>query len=232
MDPFVRDPFDVFDPFVMDPFYHPQRSAMSRSINNSLNSMANIMQSLNDATNLVLGSNPKSKRREIVESPDKYEIFINVPEGMETKDITLELVRNDEVLHLSGVHKAEKDNIVSESRINRMFTLGKNADTSKISAKLSGGVVAVTVPKIEVDKVKESRRIEISEEKVSNADDKADTDDATVKAKNTEDAQDTVEEREGTSSNVEEEGEVNKSSETEDWEKVQSDDEELEITED
>merc|ERR1712232_1078142 len=53
----------------------------------------------------------------------------------------------------------------SESRISRMFTLGKNADASKISAKLSDGVVEVTVPKVEVDKVKESRKIEISEEK-------------------------------------------------------------------
>lgn len=57
---------------------------------------------------------------------------------MEARDITLELVRNEEVLHLSGVHKAEKENIVSESWISRMFTLKKNADVSKISAKLSG----------------------------------------------------------------------------------------------
>ena len=44
---------------------------------------------------------------------------------MDARDITLELVRNEEVLHLSGVHKAEKENIVSESWISRMFTLKK-----------------------------------------------------------------------------------------------------------
>merc|ERR1712232_698631 len=103
-------------------------------------------------------------RPEIVESPDKYEILINMPERLKTKDITLELVRNNEVLHLSGEHKVEKDNIMRHSRINRMFTLGKNADVSKISAKMSKGVLQVTVPKVEVDEVKENRKIEISED--------------------------------------------------------------------
>merc|ERR1712013_363260 len=58
----------------------------------------------------------------------------------------------------------EKDNIMRHSRINKMFRLSKNADVSKISAKLSKGVLQVTVPKVEVDEVKENRKIEISED--------------------------------------------------------------------
>merc|ERR1712232_884573 len=162
MDPFFRDPFD---PFEINSFFYPERAISRRN----KQSLANIMQSLDDATNLIMRSNstPNRRRREIVESSDKFEIFIDVPEGMEAKDITLELVRNDEVLHLSGIHKVEKDNIVSESRISRMFTLGKNTDPAKISAKLSDGVLVVTVPKVEVEEVKESRKIEIAEETVS-----------------------------------------------------------------
>merc|ERR1712232_484538 len=108
MDPFFRDPFD---PFEINSFFYPERAIARRN----KQSLANIMQSLDDATNLIMRSNstPNRRRREIVESSDKFEIFIDVPEGMEAKDITLGLVRNDEVLHLSGIHKVEE---VKESR--------------------------------------------------------------------------------------------------------------------
>merc|ERR1712232_281635 len=198
---------------------------------------------LDDATNLIMRSKTMSKRREIVESPDKYEIFIDVPEGMDAKDITLELVRNEEVLHLSGVHKAEKENIVSESRISRMFTLGKNADASKISAKLSDGVVEVTVPKVEVDKVKESRKIEISEEKGRKKNKAADEDEDEDEVNNidgegkSDEVVSEVKDDEGTEDASEEEmpGDVEESIKDEkddgEWEEVKNSDDELEITE-
>lgn len=246
MDPFFRDTYDPFDPFEMESLFYPRRTVTRRNINNNLNSMANMvnaMQSLDDATNLIMRSKTMSKRREIEESPDKYEIFIDVPEGMEAKDITLELVRNEEVLHLSGVHKAEKENIVSESRISRMFTLGKNADVSKISAKLSDGVVEVTVPKVEVDKVKESRKIEISEEKVRKKNKAAEEDEDEDEVNNidgegkSDEVVSEVKDNEGTEDASEEEmpGDVEESIKDEkddgEWEEVKNSDDELEITE-
>ena len=50
-----------------------------------------------------------------------------------------------------------------------MFKLGDNADKSNISAKMFDGVLKVTVPKVKVEEVKASRKIEIVQDALPKA---------------------------------------------------------------
>lgn len=137
----LLDPFHFIDPFEMRTFSYRQPYVMRRNKNNLVD--------------------------EIKESLDKFEININIPKGMNANDINLELMRNGEILRFRGSHKIEKDNIMRQSQISRMFTLGKNADTSKVIAKLSDGLLQVTVPKIVRDEEPVNIKIEITENAVA-----------------------------------------------------------------
>ena len=131
------DPVHIMDPFEMDIVAYRQPYLMRRNKNNLAD--------------------------EINESLDNFKININIPKGMKANDISLELMRNGEILRLHGSYRIEKDNIVTQSQISRMFKLGKNADTSKVSAKLSDGVLQVIVPKIHRDVESANIKIDITE---------------------------------------------------------------------
>ena len=135
------DPFHFIDPFEINSVSYRQPYLMRRNKNNPAD--------------------------EIKEDLEKFEININIPKGMTANDINLELMRNSEILRLSGSYKIEKNNIVRQSEISRMFTLGPNADTSKVSAKLSDGVLQVTVPKIKRDEALVNIKIDITDNSVA-----------------------------------------------------------------
>lgn len=113
----------------------------------SSNGLTTFFRDFDDAAGRIMTQNTVSLRSEVSETTTGYDISIDVP-GMNANDISLQLANNDRVLKLSGSRKVEKDNIVSQSQFNRVFVLGKDADVAGISAKLSDGVLRVTVPKI------------------------------------------------------------------------------------
>merc|ERR1712232_439161 len=100
------------------------------------------------------------------------------------------LENNNKDLCLRGEHKVENDNIVRKSRINRVFSLGTNADERKISARMSKGMLHVTVPKLEIENVEKNRTIEITEDdivKTGEGQEKESTSNTTVEEKSSED---------------------------------------------
>ena len=126
--------------------------------------LARFFRDVDNTTDMMTRRKNVSARPEVTEKPDCFEISIVLPTGMEAKDVSLELLNDDQVLYLSGENKVEKDNILSQSRISRMFKMGNNADTNNISAKLSEGVLHVTVPKLEKKEEKQSKKIDIVQE--------------------------------------------------------------------
>lgn len=71
---------------------------------------------------------------------------MDVP-GLKPEDMTVQIEQNGRVLRLSGGRKVKKENEVMETRFEKSFTLGKEIDTSKITANLANGIMVVTAPK-------------------------------------------------------------------------------------
>lgn len=84
---------------------------------------------------------------EIKENKGSYEIAIDVPEGVGASDMNVQV--NDDVIHLSGERKVEKDDFVSKTRFDKRFAIGTNVDTDNITANLKDGVLILKAPKLE-----------------------------------------------------------------------------------
>jgi len=153
-------PLDPFDSFETNPFFYPRTSIIQRKRHRQ----ANFPNLFDSHTNLLIRKH-SPKRRRVAECSDKIELFVDLPEGMEAKDISLELKENEKILHLTGKTEKKIDGTVSCSRISQMYRLEEHVDTTKISAKLSNQVLQVVIPKL--DQVQVSKKIEIVEESMN-----------------------------------------------------------------
>ncbi len=89
-----------------------------------------------------------SPRFEITENDKQFRLAVDVP-GMKTDNLKIELEDDGRVLHMSGGRKFKSDKSYEEYKFDKHFKLGRNVDTSKITAHLSDGVLVLTAPKKE-----------------------------------------------------------------------------------
>jgi HSP20 family protein len=127
-----------------DPFAHPVFGARREPYFDSLVPVLRNLPANPRAT--LLRSSPGY---EIKESDETYEIAIDIPDGIQSSDMKVELENDGTVLHLSGGRKLEEKGKVYISQFNKRFTIGPNVETDKITANLSDGVLILTAPKIE-----------------------------------------------------------------------------------
>jgi HSP20 family protein len=85
---------------------------------------------------------------EINEIDDTYQIAVDVP-GVKAEDMSVQLDNDGRVLNISGGRKVVKDNTITETKFEKRFTIGKNVDMEKVTAKLADGVLVLSAPKIE-----------------------------------------------------------------------------------
>jgi HSP20 family protein len=149
-DIFSRDPFFVRDPFApmfsrrdRDPFAHIMPVLRNFAFDNK--------------NKTILRSSPGY---EIKESDGNYEIAIDVPEGVDASDMTVELEDDGTVLHLSGERKSEEDDgrVISQMRFDKRFTIGTNVDADNIKANLDEGVLVLTAPKLKPEAIEKPRK--------------------------------------------------------------------------
>eukprot|EP00980_Cylindrotheca_fusiformis_P001389 scaffold344_cov130-Cylindrotheca_fusiformis.AAC.20 len=95
-----------------------------------------------------------------------YFICVDVP-GVKKEDMKMQLVNNNETLHLSGCRKFKHGDDVEETKFERHFTIGSDVDVEKINADLSNGVLTIAAPKKEPTK-DSPRLIAIKENEVTN----------------------------------------------------------------
>ena len=103
---------------------------------------------------------------DITESDDRYELSVELP-GMDEKDVDVSV--SDDTVTIKGEkressEKKEKDYHLTERRygaFQRTFTLPRGVDGTKVSAKLSKGVLEVTMPKTKEAQAKK-RKVEVS----------------------------------------------------------------------
>jgi HSP20 family protein len=93
---------------------------------------------------------------QVQEDHQAYSIYFDVP-GVKAEDMKMQLVDNNQALHLSGGRKFQNGDTVEETKFERRFTIASDIDVEKIKADLSNGVLTITAPKKEPEK--ESPRI-------------------------------------------------------------------------
>jgi len=102
----------------------------------------------------------------VKEDENTFEMELSVP-GYDKKDISINLENN--VLSISSEKevKEEKENTnytmreFSKSSFSRSFTLPKSVNADKIKADYNNGILNLTLPKKEEDKMKLSKEIKI-----------------------------------------------------------------------
>mmetsp|Transcript_15494 Transcript_15494/g.31704 ORF Transcript_15494/g.31704 Transcript_15494/m.31704 type:complete len:187 (-) Transcript_15494:205-765(-) len=93
------------------------------------------------------------------EDEEKVQINVELP-GVKAEDINVQLENNGNVLRLSGTSKTEKDGKEIESKFERAFGLSRyDFDDEQVTASLSDGALAITLPKI--NKSENPRKIAI-----------------------------------------------------------------------
>ncbi|KAG0469417.1 hypothetical protein HPP92_015501 [Vanilla planifolia] len=111
------------------------------------------------------------------ETATAHEIVIDVP-GMKKEELQIEVDELNRVLRVSGQRKRKEEKEEekwhwverAEGRFWRQLRLPENVDLDGVRAKLEDGVLAITLPKLELEKVKGPRVVSIAEgekEKVS-----------------------------------------------------------------
>jgi HSP20 family protein len=103
----------------------------------------------------------------IREDDKNYILDLAIP-GIDKKDLKIDI--NEDVLTISheSQSEAEKNNDgykrkeFSYSAFSRSFYIPENTDKEKIEANYKDGVLSVSLPKMEEEKVKLSRKVEIS----------------------------------------------------------------------
>lgn len=103
----------------------------------------------------------------IKEDKDSFEVEMAAP-GLEKNDFKIDLDNN--LLTISSEKKVENETKENQKftrkefsyqSFSRSFTLPKNVESDKISAKYENGILKVSIPKIEEDKMKIVKQIEI-----------------------------------------------------------------------
>ncbi len=89
-----------------------------------------------------------SPRYEVTENEKQFRLAVDVP-GVKEDNMKIELENDGRVLHLFGGRKEKTETSFKEFKFDKRFTLGKNLDTSKLTAHLSDGVLVLTAPKLE-----------------------------------------------------------------------------------
>lgn len=89
-----------------------------------------------------------SPRYEVTENDKQFRLSVDVP-GVKPEDMSIELEHDGRVLHLTGGRKMKTEKSFEEYKFEKRFTLGKDLDTSKITAHLADGVLCLTAPKKE-----------------------------------------------------------------------------------
>ena len=156
---------DMFDSMLGDMLYDPFPS-MQRRMSRPSYLLQGTPSSALSALAVPSTTQAKSNALGITQDDTKLQIAVEVP-GARASDINLELNENGRVLTISGETKREEGGISMHSSFQRMFTLGRDVDTTNISAQIDNGVLTITAPKVVVEEAKENvRKIDIVENKM------------------------------------------------------------------
>lgn len=88
---------------------------------------------------------------QVQEDEKTYTISVDVP-GVKAEDMEMQLVENNQALHLRGGRRFQNGDAFDETKFERRFTIGADIDVENINAELSNGVLTIVAPKKEPEK--------------------------------------------------------------------------------
>ena len=164
-DVFARDPFFTRDPFLQsfwkegDPFERLRKEIMP-VLHSRPSSLLNRTSSSSATNGKLLRASPGY---EIKETSDGYEIALDIPGGLESKDLQVELERDGTIVHVSGEKSVSEDGMESLTRFSKRFSIGDGVDTEQLSANFTDGCLVIRAPKVAPDTTdSDTRKIPIT----------------------------------------------------------------------
>jgi len=154
-----QNPFEAMDRFFDEDFFAMPITRMMDRIDREMEKSLNITDNIFPPVPMLRGSysdsiilRQSSPAFEIVEDNNQFKLAMDLP-GVKPEDCKVVVEQEGKMLHLFGGRKSETEGGYSETRFDQWFQLGKGLDSSQISANLADGVMVVTAPKLDVEKI-------------------------------------------------------------------------------
>lgn len=100
-----------------------------------------------------------SPRYEVLDSPDKFEVQIDVPD-FTPEEISIDLKAGGRILSVIGSHEEKDEGHMMTSKFQQNFTLDPSIMTNELVADLKDKKLTITAPRM-VDRLPESRKVEM-----------------------------------------------------------------------
>jgi HSP20 family molecular chaperone IbpA len=145
-DPFFRS-YGFDDVFTRDPFFAPFFKENSPFEKLRREMMMPVLRShqLPSVSQLVRAS----PGYEIKETDGAYEIVMEIPKGLGSKDLKVELERDGTVVHVSGEHHVKEEGAESIMHFSKRFSIGEGVDVDHLKANFSDDCLVIQAPKAE-----------------------------------------------------------------------------------
>jgi len=106
-----------------------------------------------------------SPRYELAESPDKFQVTVEVPEAFKLEDVNVELKADGKLLSITGRHEEKTDDSSFSSTFQQSFSLDPTVVVEELNANFSDGKVVISAPRKEMLPQLQDRKITIEGKK-------------------------------------------------------------------
>ena len=140
-----------------------ERDWPSTLMDEQLARMDKEMAALTKADGLTLRRS--SPRYELAESPDKFQVTVEVPEAFKLEDVDVELKADGKLLTITGKHEEKTDDSSFSSTFHQSFSLDPTVVVEELNANFSDGKLVISAPRKEILPQLEDRKIAIEGKK-------------------------------------------------------------------
>lgn len=140
-----------------------ERDWPSNLMDEQLARMDKEMAGLTKANGLTLRRS--SPRYELAESPDKFQVTVEVPEAFKLEDVDVELKADGKLLTITGKHEEKTDDSSFSSTFYQSFSLDPTVVVEELNANFSDGKLVISAPRKEMLPQLEDHKIAIEGKK-------------------------------------------------------------------
>jgi len=106
-----------------------------------------------------------SPRYELAESPDKFQVTVEIPEAFKLEDVDVELKADGKLLSITGKHEEKTDGSSFSSTFQQSFSLDPTVVIEELNANFDNGKLVISAPRKEMLPQLEDRKIAIEGKK-------------------------------------------------------------------
>uniref|UniRef100_A0A7S0ADJ6 SHSP domain-containing protein n=1 Tax=Minutocellus polymorphus TaxID=265543 RepID=A0A7S0ADJ6_9STRA len=102
-----------------------------------------------------------SPRYELAESPDKFQVTVEIPDAFKLEDVDVELKADGKLLSITGKHQEKTDDSSFSSTFQQSFSLDPTVVIEELNANFDDGKLVVSAPRKEMLPQLENRKIAV-----------------------------------------------------------------------